>query len=892
MPVDPKQFKKDLEDLNKLYRQLERKALSASDFSKGAEGAKQMAIYLREAKTEVAILNTSFKDTANWIGEIAEEWSTGFVKPLKEGTKSFRVLRGLASDLEDDLHGVIDLEKKQLLNIKKKAEQEKENHNRIKENLEKKKRDGKELNTEEQSLLANLTADVKVTTVIISQAKKRLEQERKIAKTAGVTGAIFNSLSSTLGKVGIGSEFFEDGKKNIREAAKSGSKLKVVGAGISSLFKGIGEALMDPVVIFGLLTTAFTSLLALGQKFAQYTADIGKAFLGMGADSKTVADNLKNMAAGSEGLYMNFEEAKKALIGLNKVAGTSVEFSEAQIKNYQKLTHFLGLSEEAAQGLFKTSLLSGSGFEDVASEIGGVVAGLNQSNGLSLNLNDVLEEVSKASSTTRFNVGQTSRALAAAAFEAKRLGMTLDQISSAAESTLDFESSIANEIKAELLLGKDLNLEKLRYEALTGDTNTQAKELNRLLAENVESTEGNVIKQKALADSLGMSVEDMLKANDARILQNELSKRGITDRVKAEKALAILRSKGLTQEQALEKLAKGKLDAIVEEGKKAETSMRMLENAKETLMVSIAPLADKIAKLVQSFAESGALKSMLKTIGGVLKWIGENPKTFLGIGALAGGAMFAGKALAGKLGTERNPMVVKFAEKVIGGLKSIFKGKKGKPSMIAKGLQKLNPMNWGKKMGKSGLYKKSSKGIISKTLGKVSKSVVPKVAGKNIAKIGAKLGAKAMGKSLLKRIPGLGALAGVGFAIDRVAKGDMVGAAMELASGGASLLDLVAPGAGLTAGLAMDAAIAARDIHKATSEGEGIASDFISRPGQPIQKFRADDVIVGGTNLNGGGNRVEQLLERLVVAVESGGDVYIDGAKAGRSLVLAASQMG
>ena len=52
---------------------------------------------------------------------------------------------------------------------------------------------------------------------------------------------MFNSLSNTLGKIGIGSEFFEDGKKNIRDAAKSGSKLKVVGAGLSSIFSGLGE---------------------------------------------------------------------------------------------------------------------------------------------------------------------------------------------------------------------------------------------------------------------------------------------------------------------------------------------------------------------------------------------------------------------------------------------------------------------------------------------------------------------------------------------------------------------------------------------------------------------------------------------------------------------------
>ena len=48
--ADPKQFKKDLEELNKLYKELGRKSLNLRDFSKGAEGAKQMAVFLSAAK--------------------------------------------------------------------------------------------------------------------------------------------------------------------------------------------------------------------------------------------------------------------------------------------------------------------------------------------------------------------------------------------------------------------------------------------------------------------------------------------------------------------------------------------------------------------------------------------------------------------------------------------------------------------------------------------------------------------------------------------------------------------------------------------------------------------------------------------------------------------------
>ena len=61
-------------------------------------------------------------------------------------------------------------------------------------------------------------------------------------------------------------------------------------------------------------------------------------------------------------------------------------------------------------------------------------------------------------------------------------------------------------------------------------------------------------------------------------------------------------------------------------------------------------------------------------------------------------------------------------------------------------------------------------------------------------------------------------------------------------------------------------------------------ADFVIKP-------LGEDTITmaGGTKL--GGN-VETLLKELIVAVKQGGDVYIDGAKVGKSIALSTSRMG
>lgn len=62
--------------------------------------------------------------------------------------------------------------------------------------------------------------------------------------------------------------------------------------------------------------------------------------------------------------------------------------------------------------------------------------------------------------------------------------------------------------------------------------------------------------------------------------------------------------------------------------------------------------------------------------------------------------------------------------------------------------------------------------------------------------------------------------------------------------------------------------------------------DFIIRPGQPVQKFRKDDVVIGGTNLGGNNNETNQLLKELISTMKKGGDIYLDSNKVGTALSM------
>jgi len=191
----------------------------------------------------------------------------------------------------------------------------------------------------------------------------------------------------------------------------------------------------------------------------------------------------------------------------------------------------------------------------------------------------------------------------------------------------------------------------------------------------------------------------------------------------------------------------------------------------------------------------------------------------------------------GKVFRDRAAGVVEKGKGMLGKASQFGKGMLGKASgFVGKEVAKGSTLG---KVAQSGMgMLGSAKGAI----GKVAEKAMASSAGKGIAKatskIGgkavAKIGAKAVGKSLLKKIPIIGAVAGLGFGAMRALQGDFAGAAGEVASGVASTL----PGLGTAASVAIDAGLAARDISRAgnedSTEGTTESVDGARAEGGPV----------------------------------------------------------
>ena len=96
-----------------------------------------------------------------------------------------------------------------------------------------------------------------------------------------------------------------------------------------------------------------------------------------------------------------------------------------------------------------------------------------------------------------------------AAKRAKELGINLGDVASMSDSLLDFESSIAKQMEASMLLGREINTDRARQLAFSGDQVGLQNEVLRLVGSEAEFNKMNFLQREALAGAVGLSVERM-----------------------------------------------------------------------------------------------------------------------------------------------------------------------------------------------------------------------------------------------------------------------------------------------------------------------------------------------------------------------------------------------
>ena len=403
---------------------------------------------------------------------------------------------------------------------------------------------------------------------IQDKVKERKETEREITRLSGVTGALVGGTGALMERLGMRSGIFHDAMKDsaaemramaksTAEGGKQFTKLQIAAKGFSILAEGFSGALADPASIALAIVTSFLEVNKAQTEFIQLTGQSAASLGGVNTEVASMTDLLKTAA----------EFTKQT--GLNAAA----IFTPQQIGQIADATQLLGVSAEQARTLGMVMKQTGKSADDIGNAIyDNVDAGISQK--------VVYDDVLSASDDIVASSGGNVEALGRAASAARKLGLDLTKVNSIADGLMDFESSIGAELEAQLLTGKNINLNKARELALNNDLEGVAKELEKNGASAAEYAKMNRIQQQALAKALGVSREELGKM----VLTKEAMAKMSDDEIAAARGVSLEQSKQMDIQA------------------KIKQSMDRLAQAFAPILEAIVPIVDALLSIIRPIA--------------------------------------------------------------------------------------------------------------------------------------------------------------------------------------------------------------------------------------------------------------------------------------------------
>ena len=593
-----KALKQELEEILFLQRSFTDEALKSA---KAVFGVSEQSKAISKAFRGVSNI------TANIQYDLAQilKGEKGLTDLLKTQQTQKRAITNLDSELINSAKSITNLTKEQIDNIT----QEEDLAQKLNLLADARKKSGDKLTEDEDYLLGLYESQLRT---LVDQ-EEQIKEIEKIQESLGTIPDLGKGVENMLDKFGFG-DFAK--RLGFGEAQLAAEKLALSSGGTASKFQLAGKY----VTTLGKNLAKSLGPLFFIQQFIEgimradkETVELQKSMALTRGQAMGFRTELASAAASSGDINITSTKLLETFSNLNKQFGFITNFATDTLVTMTKLTKVVGLGAESAGNLAAASSLTGGSFEDNYKDVLATSYELQRQSGVQMDLRDILEQSGKVTGTVRANLGANPALIAKAVTQAKLFGASLEDVASAGKALLDFESSIEAELQAELLLGRNINLERARAAALAGDQVKLAQELQQQAGGFEEFTAMNVIQQEALAQAMGMQSDQLADI----LFQQEIQG-------KTARELRAAGKEELAQRLEAQTLA-DKFNATVDKlkgifadvGTAFMPVLQVLGGALSIVGAIVGLLGDLIKMLGGDFSFSG-LKSGIKGVGGAL----------------------------------------------------------------------------------------------------------------------------------------------------------------------------------------------------------------------------------------------------------------------------------
>jgi hypothetical protein len=279
------------------------------------------------------------------------------------------------------------------------------------------------------------------------------------------------------------------------------------------------------------LTYSFLSKIVELFKELDKAAFIARKEFGMMRDShKILRIQAEELLKQYAHLGLTVESVYKSQKAVSSELGSSLSATKDIITQASLLNAQFGISEDTTVRMLKTlAQMKGT---TAAAQIQMIGFAGALSNAAGVPLPQVMEDIAKSSETTRTMMSKLPLDIIKAAVEARRMGTTLDKMTSSSRKLLNFTESMEAEMEASVLLGNPINLQLARQLSYAGKIVDANKEILRI-SKQIQFDGLDPFQMESFARAAGKSVDELKS-----MLQSEREREKITNASRTDKRLS------------------------------------------------------------------------------------------------------------------------------------------------------------------------------------------------------------------------------------------------------------------------------------------------------------------------------------------------------------------
>lgn len=320
---------------------------------------------------------------------------------------------------------------------------------------------------------------------------------------------------------------------------------------------------------------------------------------------------------------------KKMLPTLNQMATKDEGRYKGLVRVQQIMTTNLGLSEKEAEENAYFATQRGKNANDSLANQSKMAEAIEDTTGLQGSFKMISQGIAETSADIQLQYGKMPGNLELAILKAKSLGFTMATLKSTADSLLNIESSIGQELEYQLLSGRRLIGDKnasaelqgksltnaYREAALSGDANKQADTLNTILEQEGKTLSNNLFARQQMSQLLGI---------DEAALARALQKKSILEKIGGGELFEMSGNALMDAAKGLEGVTDADMDALAKLEDTRTTDEKMLANSElltDVLIKGLGLTQEYAVKKASDAAIAGA--DQTKVGFGDVKELGE-----------------------------------------------------------------------------------------------------------------------------------------------------------------------------------------------------------------------------------------------------------------------------